>query len=669
MSPLRARCQALLNGPLDPAALRAAEQDLRTALDQLGPTPSADDFGEIWTAGSLPEPEDPERRRRALLALAPTLLLDGVWLARAAQPATAHRATEGHLLALYQSSVGLDDPTRSPPVRFRARLAEAGVALPPLASPAFFQDPRLPEFALRLPGWHLGLLHRPRSFFPELLGYTFAHLRRAPAWWDALPPDRACCVLATAALDDYPQRQAHRDRIRAGWRLYRQGFAALLEALAAWLDQSRTRADAMAALVLAKRATAIGHHGRVILEGRSLDQWLAAADPEPLLRALRRSPWVDRACPSGSRLIRAMEFGGPMFGVFDAEERRVCQAWIEDDRLPAATPGPGNARPVTGTAPSGQRQPQASTRQIAPRRLFTALLRAESPGDCPPATEAVIRRGLWRARWLGPRPGNGGLPPEPGQLRAHLEARQRQALDRYRPPTKAPEIGRHFCRWALLQLAPAILVDGAWLAGIATAAENLDEVGRHLARIHADELGNGRPQWNHANVYRRLLDSLGIALPPLDSEAFAGDNRFLDAAFELPVYLLAMGQRADRYFPELLGLNLAIELSGLGGGYLGAIEVLRWHGIDPTIVALHLSIDNLASGHAARAVDAITLYLDQARRRGGDPAVQEQWRRVERGYRSFQAMVLPLAGRLLLRYGWERLRATRLPARLRNSPP
>lgn len=241
----------------------------------------------------------------------------------------------------------------------------------------------------------------------------------------------------------------------------------------------------------------------------------------------------------------------------------------------------------------------------------------------------------------GPQARERRLAPEPGQLRAHLEARQRQALDRYRPPTKAPEIGRHFCRWALLQLAPAILVDGAWLAGIATAAENLDEVGRHLARIHADELGNGRPQWNHANVYRRLLDSLGIALPPLDSEAFAGDNRFLDAAFELPVYLLAMGQRADRYFPELLGLNLAIELSGLGGGYLGAIEVLRWHGIDPTIVALHLSIDNLASGHAARAVDAITLYLDQARRRGGDPAVQEQWRRVERGYRSFQAMVLP----------------------------
>jgi hypothetical protein len=214
--------------------------------------------------------------------------------------------------------------------------------------------------------------------------------------------------------------------------------------------------------------------------------------------------------------------------------------------------------------------------------------------------------------------------------------------------TGSPGIGRSYCRWAALQFAPAILVDGCWLAGISGPAEALDECRRHLLNIYADELGSGNTQWNHPNVYRRLLEQLEIRLPELDSPDFAGDRRFLNAAFTLPNYLLAMGWSGDRYFPELLGLNLAIELSGLGAGYLQTIDLLRYHGLDPTIVQLHLSIDNLASGHAAKACACIRLTLVETRRLGGEAAVQAVWRRIWTGYQSLKVATFGLAARLVI---------------------
>ena len=355
-----------------------------------------------------------------------------------------------------------------------------------------------------------------------------------------------------------------------------------------------------------------------------------------------------------------MDFGGPMFGVFSPEERRLCLEWIEQPEAgvpagarPAAASGTppqsrtnGPSPPLRGAFPGGRR----AAERAGPRRLYTTLLRAESPADCPPAAIAFAERILRRARWLGlwhPAPWRGPYSPE--AFRRSLETLHCLELERYRPLAGPPTIGKEFCRWAILQFAPAVLVDGCWLAGMAIAPDRLDETGRELLAIYADELGNGRPERNHANVYRKLLASLGFELPPFDSEAFALDSRFLDAAFDLPVYLLAIGSSVQRYFPELLGLNLAIELSGLGAGYLRAIDLLRYHGIDPTILQLHLSIDNLSSGHAARARDAIQLYLDEAGRHGGRPAVRLEWRRIRTGYLSLTAAVLPLAARIVVR--------------------
>lgn len=672
MDGLRPLCQTLLNGAPERSDLDAAEHFLRSALKAAArPGDPEAPLRLPWEPPNFPNPEAPADRRRVLQILAPTLLLDGVWLARVAGPATGHRQSEGHLLDLYGWIVGLDDPARSPPLRFRAELVAAGLHLPDLDSPAFFRDSRSPAFALRLPALHLGLLHRPRSFFPELLGYTLAHLGRKPVWWDAEPsfPDVAG-HLALAALEAYPDKQLHEARIRSGWMLYRREFEALLGAITEFLARRHTAEEAMAALLRAKLPQAVGYHGRLRLHGRGLDRWLAdnRDDPRPLLRALRNSPRVNPACPAGSRLVRAMEFGGPMFGVFDADERQTCLEWIENPETPTASPiiaeeneenaAEAPAMPA-GFPPLPSRKIPDRPDRIAARSLYTALLRAQSPADGPPAAEAFVQRLLRRTRRLSLlQPAHRRrFPYSPTAFHARLEALHRREVERYRPLAGPPTLSRDFCRWAALQLAPAILVDGAWLAGIATAAEKLDATGRHLLRIYADELGNGQPDRNHPNIYRRLLDSLEFRLPDFDGEAFARTPEFLDSAFEIPVYLLAMGQSGSRHFPELLGLNLAIELSGLGAGYMRVIEILRHHGIDPTIVQLHLSIDNLASGHAARAREAIVLYLDEARRREGAEAVEMLWKRIWTGFLSLDAAALGLAAALISRYFPQRLKS------------
>jgi len=127
-------------------------------------------------------------------------------------------------------------------------------------------------------------------------------------------------------------------------------------------------------------------------------------------------------------------------------------------------------------------------------------------------------------------------------------------------------------------------------------------------------------------------------------------TEFRDAAFDLPVYLLAMGLLTEERRPEILGLNLAIEMSGLGASYLRAIDILRYHGMDPTLIQLHLSIDNPASGHTARARDAITLYLDAIRRREGHAAMNVAWLRIWLGYQSLNVATFSLTAGLVCRY-------------------
>jgi hypothetical protein len=219
----------------------------------------------------------------------------------------------------------------------------------------------------------------------------------------------------------------------------------------------------------------------------------------------------------------------------------------------------------------------------------------------------------------------------------------------------APRLSREAYRYGIQQLAPAILVDGAWLQNWAEIG--IEPVRRRLAAIYADEVGAGDPERNHPQIYRRLLESLDIHLPGAGSAEFAAHPDFLDAAFELPVYLLSIGLTPTAFLPELLGLNLAIEFSGLGRVYQRLARDLEHWGIDSRIVRLHLSIDNYASGHAALAKEAIAIFLEETRKSGCEPLRQEMWRRVWTGYHALAASTRWFKLALACGYGRQRCNA------------
>ncbi|MCK0150519.1 LodA/GoxA family CTQ-dependent oxidase [Marivita sp. S6314] len=184
----------------------------------------------------------------------------------------------------------------------------------------------------------------------------------------------------------------------------------------------------------------------------------------------------------------------------------------------------------------------------------------------------------------------------------------------------------------ITNFAPLNQNDGAWLHK-ATPAGPLDEVQSLLFSIWMDEAGDGEVHQNHCNIYTGLLKSLGIYLHDPRSRAYAMDDRFLDSAFAVPVLELAIAQFSQEYIPELIGFTLQLEWTVPG---LYPVEKMcEYFGVDPHFYRLHIGIDNAADGHGAKAKEAVKLYLDQVRARGGEQAMRDHWRRIWNGFLAF----------------------------------
>ncbi|VCU69590.1 hypothetical protein PIGHUM_01653 [Pigmentiphaga humi] len=195
------------------------------------------------------------------------------------------------------------------------------------------------------------------------------------------------------------------------------------------------------------------------------------------------------------------------------------------------------------------------------------------------------------------------MPATPQACGAWMEAKSAHTAQRYAEYLAARQSGaprQYFSSEAhalyfLNEIAPTKLVDGAWLAGLVTQWE--DSRFHPLIRTYLEELGDGAPELNHVVLYRRLLDA--HACGHRDGMA---DSRFVQGAIQL-----ALGCNADKYLPEIIGFNLGYEQLPLHLP-ITAYE-LNELGIDPYYFTLHITIDNMATGHARRALDALQLTL------------------------------------------------------------
>ena len=622
-----------------------------------------------WPGPSLPSLDQPD-----LLSFhAPLALLEGAWLQSVAVAGNSHLEAVNRLLACQLTLLGRDEAD-SPAFAYRAWLGQCQLGMPEVTAWQFAQDPRIGAPALYFSCLQLALGLHAASFFPEVLGFTLAYSRSGSPWkLPALPPPQRNAILAALArqlayaLQTFPAGHPQRTRIGKGFALYQQYEGEYCAGLRRFSRIRPGLGDSVADIFRRKLRFARGYHAGVQLGGRGLEQWLDAHpfDAQGFLAAFASSVYCQG--DQGQRPFdRLTDFGGPMFGVFAAGELELINAWLEPAKLGDKAQSfrveiPSPSASAIGQLPQGDREASLNAvrltstgrclKRIDHRRLYHLLINRD--GDAKTlslASQQVARVLAGSRRKLNRR---GPLPSRffdyaPEALAGRIEQIHQMEATKHRPFRPPPSFSREEYVWGIRQFAPAILVDGCWLQHLGEAACQHRRTQRLLHRIYAQELGEGRIDWNHPKIYRDLLDDLGIALPPVESIEFARHPGFADAAFDLPAYLLAISQFPRTYFPEILGLNLAIELSGLGGGYQRLADELRHWAINPLIVTLHLSIDNLAGGHAAMACEAIQSYLDETLSLGGTSLQQESWRRIWSGYLSLQTATQRFKWALLL---------------------
>ena len=571
-----------------------------------------------------------------------------------------------HAMALLADDVGAGAAHRSRADAFRAIARLYGVELAAMTPHELSQDRRINDQMFRLPGTLLALSRRSDRFSAELIGadlalreigcptpWSFAAEMLVSADWsrldmataqtpDSLPEGKTPLAVSRAIAQTLADASGQKDRLDIGTSfflyLYDQWDRLLHDLTVARLDPRLS----MALLLQAKAREASVYHENFRLEGRTLRSWFeeAKTDPLPLLEALGESRLIRKGDPDRSRIATQMlDYGGPMFRVFKDSEINIIRDWISDlgredmwflpesrtdvlNRLSSAFITPrsaiGQGSPTLGIKPSSIRQAYFTLqgRALAPTTQAFAvgycdfwLAKAEV---CVDKTERSLP-----ARW------------QPGLMREWLLDTHDHHAKRFEESVEAAIPSRESVIEQSLQLAPLTLIDGAWLQGYTDISLAASRIGAPLFKTYWDELGNGSWEKNHPKVYRDVLSAMGKDLPPTGSLDFALHPDLDDESFRLPVFWLAIGKFPLRYRSEILGLNLAMELSGVGGTYRNAHRFLRHYNLPTIFVDLHNTIDNVSDGHAAWAADAIDLHIS-ALEDSGEAA--RAWARVRNGF-------------------------------------
>jgi hypothetical protein len=182
-----------------------------------------------------------------------------------------------------------------------------------------------------------------------------------------------------------------------------------------------------------------------------------------------------------------------------------------------------------------------------------------------------------------------------------------------------------------LYFAPFALIDGCWLRN-AVADKAGNDVRLALYGIYSDEIGNGHHPYNHANLYGRLLGELGFAIASVNELSPAIAAKIPQLAFKAPAFLLALCLAHADYFPELLGVTLAIELSGLDGLYEAMIGALESKGYSASFWRLHVSVDNYSTGHARQSLEACIDFMQEVQLTYGHASAAPAWERIWSGF-------------------------------------
>jgi len=401
-----------------------------------------------------------------------------------------------------------------------------------------------------------------------------------------------------------------------------------------------------------KAPQALFKHSSLSIGGRDLRDWFSDEEfrGRDFLEFLVSSNYIDRFDQAESRLIKSMEFGGPMYGIFTDGEKDIFLSSIklyldnrvEGNRAELYSPIYSARKYCFGLQfeeNGGRDSLVCSAKEIyhiacnieeypdqiryVEEYLSTILTEYEEKKDLHKMLGAPALERLSLA--LDRRPSN-----ESEFLTAIFHINE---LDREESSTHSIVYSFDELRDRIVAAAPVILIDGGWLQYVLGPKNVHDESVRCLFRIMSEEMGEGNIFQNHVYIYRNLLDEFGVKLPEIWERSFVDYEEFTDDTFVLPSIILSLSLCSGRFFPEFMGMNLAIEISGLGTHYDTLIKNLDFHGVDSTFYRLHTTIDNFATGHSRISADLITSHLFRVSQYLTKSEMVVMWHRVWNGFK------------------------------------
>ena len=537
---------------------------------------------------------------------------------------------------------------------FKSLLLFSGINLPPLYSQTFCEQNDILSEVFNFASVQLALSRFPRLFFPEIIGFTLACCQMPtlleicfpdhplPLYFFQLRQQKVSNMISavqqciTDHLDLFPQqKETLWLRVQNGFFLYQQEMQCCRDGLDELMRSRTTPQQQIVQLFQQKAVAAMGHHQKVMIDGVALEQWFAQMpeNSQAFLNALKKSDYVDKNKPENSRLLKLFDFRGPMSGVMSQTERELLLTWLKDDE---------NEVLITHSVESSvdncaDKVPVSSAvkfEKLNTRALYYYLVNADLFPDVLSTAKNKIKKLFNCCDFFCRLPFKKYNHKQFDSFIADIYHREIAA---YRPLLGQPKISKSAYIWGLEQIAPMILIDGCWLQNSLHIENTNPKIAEILFHIYCDEVGNGVLEQNHAYIFLQLLESLSISVPAVHSRQFADHPGFINSAFDLPVFMLVLSHFSIQFLPELLGLNMAIELSGLGKSYMQLVDDWNYWGIDPHIAQIHISIDNYATGHTFLAKQAIKLHLDQILQNTGDQLiVNKHWRRIYCGYSSLR---------------------------------
>lgn len=598
-------------------------------------------------------------------------LVAGAWLQWLVSSGNGDSELSALVLGLYATDVGVGQPRSDRGSRYSDLLQDLGLASRAVPESRLAAEPQTLDCAFDLPSLMLAMSRCGEEFRAELLGADVClrwlgllppleFLRtslQVEARWDSIDlghetRDDSLTIARTfiAANEDEAARLLH----GAQWALARvQEWS---KELRLDVENALDPAFEMGELLRLRARQAAAYHDDFLLDGKPLREWFLDAgdgDAEGFVAALAASRLVQPGRPDNSRLLGSLvDATGPMFRIFSPEDVTVIRRWIASlgSDVPGSAPQTGRSAKlgtddeessrtdVSRPTPPGSAAPRGVSDE-APETIRLAYHRLLHRGDSPALRQFALtyvsdwldrsRAGIERVR----------KPPrswQPGSLRTWLLDQHDESDELFQAVSDLAAPARDVVVDTFVQLAPLNLIDGSWLSGFTDYRQASSDFGHFLFATYFDELGNGEPRLNHPLIYRELMREMGLDLPATTSVDFVHRPEFRDDSFELPVYWLAINRFPRRFLPETLGLNLAMELSGVGGTYRRERFNLRAHGFSSQYCDIHNTIDNVATGHSAWAADAIEVYLAGLSSRLGSESADKSWQRIRVGFRSLR---------------------------------